>query len=99
MGIPLPIGRYELSIFYSTLLFWKFLASQIKELSITFCWSAETGASKKFALALGSNLWVAVYKLSCFLFVLFWVTNFDVLRVKTDASEIGDVPGSMLFVN
>lgn len=72
--------------------------SQIKELSITFYWSAETGASKKFALALGSNLWVAVYKLSCFLFVLFWVTNFEVFRVNTDATEAGEVPGSILFV-
>ena len=59
---------------------------------MTFCWRAETGASKKLALAFGSNLWVAVYKLSCFFFELFWVANFEVFKVKTDATEIGDVP-------
>jgi len=66
--------------------------SQINELSITFYWSAETGASRKLALAFGSNLWVAVYKLSYFFLELFWVANFEVFKVKTDASEIGDVP-------
>ena len=50
------------------------------------------------AFALGSNLWVAVYKLSCFFFELFWVANFEVFKVKIDASEIGEVPAPYLFI-